>query len=120
MKRVVVTFAVLLSVVTIAAPRPLAQPQLPSAAEFRLVEATVADMQRALQTGLITSEQLVQMYLARLAVYEDVGPAVNAFIYVNPAALNEARQLDAARHPGIAAQPPVRHSRGAERHHRHP
>ena len=105
MKRVVVTFAVLLSLVTIAAPRPLAQPQLPSVAEFRLVEATVADMQRALQTGLITSEQLVQMYLARLAAYEDVGPAVNAFIHVNDAVLNEARQLDAARHPGRARSP---------------
>ena len=105
MKRVIVSFAVVLSVVTIAAPRPLAQQQLPSAAEFRLVEATVADMQRALQTGLITSEQLVQMYLTRLAAYEDVGPAVNAFIYENPAALNEARQLDAARHPGRARSP---------------
>jgi amidase len=105
MKRATVTFAVLLSLVTIAAPRPLALQQLPSVAEFHLVEATVDEMQRALQTGLITSEQLVQMYLTRLAAYEDAGPAVNAFIHVNAAALNDARQLDADRHRGRARSP---------------
>ena len=105
MKRATVTFAVLLSLVTIAAPRPLALQQLPSVAEFRLVEATVEEMQRALQTGLVTSEQLVQMYLTRLASYEDTGPAVNAFIHVNAAALNDARQLDADRQRGRARSP---------------
>ena len=62
-------------------------------------------MQRALQTKLITSEQLVEMYLARIAAYEDDGPGINAFIHVSEDAIDQARQLDAARHPGRARSP---------------
>ena len=99
MKRAPVTIAVLLSLATITVSRPLAQ-QLPAAAEFRLVEATIEDMQKALQTGLITSEQLVEMYLARIAAFDAAGPAVNAYIHVNGNVVDEARQIDAARPHG--------------------
>jgi amidase len=74
-------------------------------AQLNLVEATVPDLLKALQTGLITSEQLVQMYLARIAAYDDAGPGLNAFLTVNPDAVAEARALDAARHPGIERSP---------------
>ena len=70
-----------------------------------LVEATVPDLLKALQTNLITSEHLVEMYLARIAAYDDDGPKLNAFLTLNPNALAEARALDAARHPGIARSP---------------
>jgi amidase len=74
-------------------------------ARLDLVEATVPDLLKALQTGLITSEQLVQMYLARIAAYDDAGPKLNAFLTLNPNAVDEARALDAARHPGIERSP---------------
>jgi amidase len=74
-------------------------------ARLDLVEATVPDLLKALQTKLITSEQLVEMYLARIAAYDDAGPRLNAFLTLNPNALAEARALDAARHPGIARSP---------------
>jgi amidase len=74
-------------------------------ARLNLVEATVPDLLKALQTGLITSEQLVEMYLARIAAYDDAGPRLNAFLTVNANAVAEARALDAARHPGIARSP---------------
>ena len=74
-------------------------------ARLDLVEATVSELQKALQTKLITSEQLVEMYLARIAAYDDAGPALNAFLTLNADAIAEARQLDAARHPGIARSP---------------
>ena len=74
-------------------------------AQLNLVEATVPELLKALQTGLITSEQLVQMYLARIAAYDDAGPGLNAFLTVNPNAVAEARALDAARHPGIERSP---------------
>lgn len=102
MKRAPITIAVLLSLATITVSRPLAQ-QLPAAAEFRLVEATIEEIQKALQTGLITSEQLVQMYLARIEAFDAAGPAVNAYIHVNGNVVDEARQIDAARPHG---QPP--------------
>ena len=38
---------------------------------------------KAMQIKLVTSEQIVKMYLARIAAYEDAGPGVNAFIHVN-------------------------------------
>ena len=71
-------------------------------AQLNLVEATVPELLNALQTGLITSEQLVGMYLARMAAYE---PMLNAFLTVNANAAAEARALDAARHPGIERSP---------------
>ena len=74
-------------------------------ARLQLVEATVSQLQHALQTGLLTSEELVRMYLARIDAYEEAGPGVNAFIYVNPNAVEEARELDALRHPGRARSP---------------
>src|SRR4051812_4814814 len=74
-------------------------------AQLALVEATVPDLLKAQQTNLVTSEQLVAMYLARIAAYDNAGPRLNAFLTVNPHALDEARALDAARHPGIARSP---------------
>jgi amidase len=74
-------------------------------ARLDLVEATVAELLKAMQTGLITSEELVEMYMARIAAYEDAGPAVNAFIHINADAVVEAHQIDLHRHPGRARRP---------------
>ncbi len=74
-------------------------------ARLDLVEATVPELLKAIQTGLITSEQLVEMYLARIAAYDNAGPRLNAFLTVNANAVEQARALDAARHPGIARSP---------------
>ena len=49
-------------------------------AQLQLVEATIGQMEKALQTKLLTTEQLVGMYLDRIAAYDKTGPAVNAFI----------------------------------------
>jgi amidase len=74
-------------------------------ARLQLVEATVPELQHAMQTKLITAEQLVDMYLARIDAYDKAGPGVNAFLFVNPNAAAQARQLDAERHPGISRSP---------------
>jgi Asp-tRNA(Asn)/Glu-tRNA(Gln) amidotransferase A subunit family amidase len=37
---------------------------------FDLVEATIPAIQNAVQNGIITTEQLVQMYLSRIAAYD--------------------------------------------------
>ena len=67
-----------------------------TAYEFTLQGATIADIQQAFDGGF-TSEQLVQMYLNRIAAYDDAGPGLNAVLSVNPRALDEARALDAER-----------------------
>lgn len=61
------------------------------------LEATIPELQSAMETGQLTSVELVDFYLARIAAYDKAGPELNAFILVNPAARDEAAALDAER-----------------------
>lgn len=63
------------------------------------------ELQEVLKTRLITSEQLVQMYLNRIAAYDDAGPLLNAFIHLNEDALEVARARDRDRRRGRAHGP---------------
>src|SRR4029079_19555340 len=63
---------------------------------FNIVDATIADIHAAFKAGNLTVRQLVQAYLDRIAAYDKKGPAINALISLNPAALEEADRLDAA------------------------
>ena len=72
---------------------------------LQLVEATIPELRQALQSHLITSEQLVQMYLARIAAYDKVGPTLNAFLHVNAAVLDDARARDSERGSGRVHDP---------------
>ena len=67
-----------------------------SAAPFKIEEANIADVHRAMSNGQITARQLVETYLKRIAAYDKKGPAINAIIEINPKALEEADRLDAA------------------------
>ncbi len=67
------------------------------AATFDLLEATVPEIQSAIDAELITSEYVVQQYLNRIAAYDDAGPAINSIITLNPNALETARALDLER-----------------------
>jgi amidase len=51
----------------------------------------------AFDAGLLTSEQLVQVCLARIRAYDRQGPSLGALITVNPNALDVARKLDVER-----------------------
>jgi Asp-tRNA(Asn)/Glu-tRNA(Gln) amidotransferase A subunit family amidase len=64
---------------------------------FRLMEATIRETQAALEAGTVTSEDLVEMYLARIDAYDENGPQLNSMIHMNPEALDAARALDAER-----------------------
>lgn len=68
-----------------------------AAVPFRLMEATIRETHAALEAGTVTSEDLVKMYLARIAAFNQQGPKLNALIAINDRALAEARALDAAR-----------------------
>jgi Asp-tRNA(Asn)/Glu-tRNA(Gln) amidotransferase A subunit family amidase len=67
------------------------------AATFDLSTATIEDIQSAIDSGALTSEKLVQLYLNRIAAYDQQGPKLNSLIAVNPRALEIARALDAER-----------------------
>lgn len=71
-------------------------------AKFELVETTIPEIRKAMRTHVISAERLTRMYLKRIQAYEDTGPAINAYLHINPNAVREARQLDALddRHHG--------------------
>ena len=69
-----------------------------SAQTFDLSSATISDINDAFDKGTLTSEQLVELYLARIDAYENNGPNLNAFISLNEQALETARLLDAERY----------------------
>jgi amidase len=71
-------------------------------ARFSVVEASIPDMQKALEEGRVTSRQLVEQYLQRIALYED---KLNAVMTVNQNALAEADRLDAERKAGNVRSP---------------
>jgi amidase len=76
--------------------RAPAAPQAQSAS-FDIFEASITDLQDALSSGKVTSRQLVQAYLARIAAYDQAGPRLNAIVALNPHALAEADALDRER-----------------------
>lgn len=59
-------------------------------------------MRTALRQGRITSRELVQQYLIRIALYED---KLNGIITVNPEAIQEAEERDRERARGRARGP---------------
>ena len=69
---------------------------------FSVVEASIADMQRAMSQGRTTSREIVQQYLTRIAVYED---RLNAAIAINPRALTDADARDRERRNGRVRGP---------------
>lgn len=69
----------------------------PAAAVFVLEEATIADIQAAFDTGALSCRELVQLYLDRIAAYDDDGPRLDSIITLNPRAIDAAQALDAER-----------------------
>ena len=63
---------------------------------FNIIETTIEQVHAAYKSGELTCRHLVQMYLDRIAAYDQSGPAINAIITLNPDALKEADRLDAA------------------------
>ncbi len=63
---------------------------------FNVVEATIGDIHAAYKSGQLSCRQLVQIYLDRIAAFDQKGPRINAIITLNPDALKEADRLDAA------------------------
>ena len=62
---------------------------------FDVVEATIADIHGAMQSGTLTARELVEAYLARIEAYDKQGPALNSIIVINANALARADELDA-------------------------
>jgi amidase len=75
------------------------------AASLDITRATVPEVQAAYATGRLTAERVTAAYLARIAAYEEAGPAINAIIHMNPDALAQAKALDVERKAGRVRGP---------------
>lgn len=64
---------------------------------FALEEATIAQLQRAMQQRRLRSRDLVRAYLRRIERLDQDGPGVNSVLELNPDALAIARELDEER-----------------------
>src|SRR5512132_1639656 len=64
---------------------------------FHLEEATMTELQAAMESGRETAESLTQKYLGRIDAIDRNGPKLNSIIELNPDALPIARELDAER-----------------------
>jgi amidase len=69
---------------------------------FSVIEAGIADMRAALETGRITSRDIVAQSLTRIGLYED---RLHAALYVNPRALLDADERDRERRAGRVRGP---------------
>lgn len=64
---------------------------------FELDEATVADLQAAMESGERTARSIAQLYLERIEALDGQGPELRSVIETNPDALEIAAQLDEER-----------------------
>jgi amidase len=78
-------------------PRPQAPRDRASQAVFSVFEASIPEMQAAMKSGRVTSHEIVQQYLTRIATYEDT---LHAALTVNPKALQQADERDRERREG--------------------
>ena len=75
------------------------------APSYDVEERSIAQLQADLTSGAVTSEQLVQAYLARIERIDRAGPNLNSVLSLNPDALEDARALDAERAAGNVRGP---------------
>jgi len=101
MKRPNLVLAIIIAAATLVVPT-IAHAQ--SRDDFQLVEATVADIQAQYRAETLRPEDVVRMYLARIAAYDgsDQGQPLNggagqqpldSFMHVNEHAIRDARRL---------------------------
>jgi amidase len=76
---------------------------------FELVEATIADIQAAIDSHLFTAKQLVKMYQARIAAYDGKATAthLNSYIHLNPKAHAQADDSEARRGRPLSGVPMI-------------
>ena len=73
--------------------------------QFQLMETSINEIHRGLQSGKLTCHSLVQQYLDRIKAYDQQGPTLNAMLYVNPKVLEQADAMDKQVKRGTKLKP---------------
>ncbi|NYF11021.1 amidase [Leifsonia sp. AK011] len=80
-------------------PTPAPAPTT-TAITYDVVSKSIAELQADMELGVVTSEQITQAYLDRIAAYDDGPFGFHSFITVADDALDQARAADARRAAG--------------------
>jgi len=72
---------------------------------MEVVEASIAELRAALEAGRVTSLELVERYLARIAAYDHSGIRLNSVTVMNPEVRAEAAASDKRRAEGRVLGP---------------
>ena len=72
---------------------------------FDVTEKSIQELNSALESGLVTSEELVNLYYERIEAFDRRGPVLNSVITLNANALSDAARLDEERFNGDVRGP---------------
>src|SRR5438093_9888375 len=105
-RNVLAILTVVLRVPSVGAPRTTGCTEnATTATPTAYNECTVAQLEAEMAAGRLTSVQLTQFYLDRIAALDQAGPNVNSVIELNPDALQLARSADSRRAKGKGIGP---------------
>ena len=88
-----------------AQPAAIRRPEFTVPLQDELFERSVADLGARMAKGSLTSRELTERYLERIAAVDKAGPRVNSVIEQNPDALRIASERDAERKAGRVRGP---------------
>jgi amidase len=100
---IILTFAMAITGCTLVTERPIKLAQKSAVTDYRakgILGKSLPEITKALNTGVITSESLVQLYLQRIHLVDKNGPTLQAILTLNPDALDRAKELDQMRKNG--------------------
>ena len=75
------------------------------AADFKLSELDIAQIQQGYKDGTFTVKEVVELYLDRIEAIDKNGPALNSIIQLNPDAVRMAEELDKRMSDGFKSKP---------------
>ena len=81
----------------LTAPAAMAQKKAPKKPAADWTDLSVAELQKAMGEGRVTSRDITAQFLARIKAIDKAGPKLNAVIELNPDALAIAGELDRER-----------------------
>ncbi len=77
-----------------------AAPPAPPVSTVDVVELSALEARNRMSRGALTSRELTQGYLDRIATIDDAGPMLGSVIEINQSAITDAEALDAERKAG--------------------
>mmetsp|Transcript_65926 Transcript_65926/g.213329 ORF Transcript_65926/g.213329 Transcript_65926/m.213329 type:complete len:559 (-) Transcript_65926:249-1925(-) len=77
----------------------------PAQSSYSVEEKTIAELSADMAASVISSHDLVGIYMQRIAALDRSGPTLRSIIAINPKALADAQALDAERSRGVLRGP---------------